>query len=166
MRIVTGALLVVQLVSAGGLAAQSSPGHDLSGTWVLDLAKSNFGGGPTPTGDSMTITRAGGMYQIDEYAAVTEGPQHAKSQWPVGDGQVSNEMPEQGASMRTTIKMRGDTATFSGDLSVQGQSVATQVGRQFLSRDGKILTRIVDIQPTVAGATDPIHIVSVYLKKR
>jgi hypothetical protein len=135
---------------------------------VLDLARSSFGSAPTPSADSMIITRFGAMYKIDEYAAVSEGPQHAVTQFPVGDGQVTNEVPSEGGSMRATmtVKMRGDTATFSGDISLQGQSVATELGEQFLSADGKTLTRIVDIQPTVAGATDPVHIVTVYGRRR
>jgi hypothetical protein len=158
-------LLLLQLAAVSSLAAQSSR-HDLSGIWVLDIAKSSFGGSPAPAGDSMVVTRSGGMYQIDQYTIISQGPQHMTSQWPVGDGQVTNEIPEQGATTHSRITMRGDTAMFSGDITVQGQAIATESGSQFVSADGKTLTRIADIQPQIAGASDAMHMVTVYDRKR
>jgi len=163
MRFVTRVFFIVPFISTTPLVAQS-PARDRSGTWVLDIQNSNFGGAPAPASDSMTITRSGTMYQVDQYANAGTGAQHVSSQWPVGDGQVTNEVPEQGASMHSTITMRGDTATFTGEISLQGQVVATQSGRESLSPDGRTMTRVVDIQPLI-GSSGPLHIVAVYLKK-
>jgi hypothetical protein len=158
-------LLLFQVVAASTLAAQSSR-RDLTGTWVLDIAKSSFGSSPAPASDSMIVTRSGGMYRIDQYTIISEGPQHMTSQWPVGDGRVTNEIPEQGATTHSTITMQGDTAIFSGDITVQGQAIATESGSQFVSADGKTLTRIADIQPQIAGVSDAMHMVTVYDRKR
>jgi hypothetical protein len=163
-RFMTTAMLVAPLAFATGLVAQA-PARDRSGTWVLDVHSSDFGGAPAPTSDSLVITRSGQMYQVDQYANNGGTMQHVTSQWPIGDGQVTNEIPEQTASMRSTVTMRGDTATFTGDISLQGQVVAHQTGRESLSPDGKTLTRVVDIEPLV-GSSGTIHVVAVYLKKR
>src|SRR6476646_7852197 len=133
--------VVLQASLASVLVAQQAAGTDISGTWVINLAKSNFGPLLPPTIDSSVVTRIGTMYQID---ATTDfggrGTQHQVLKWPVGEGETTTAMPN-GATVHTTTKVQHDTTTFSTAISVQGQTVAHQSGRTYLSPDGKTLTR-------------------------
>ena len=84
--------LLVLLLPTGVVAAQA---RDLSGTWVLNLSKSSFGNAPAPSVDSLVITRSGGMYHVDESTITAEGPSHMTFEMPVGDGEVTNNVPPQ-----------------------------------------------------------------------
>jgi hypothetical protein len=166
MRIRPAVLIVFALLapSVRLLVAQAAPSTatDLTGTWVINRTKSDFGTMPPPTIDSSTVTRVGTMYQID---ATTDfggqGTQHRVFNWPVGEGETTTELPN-GASMNTTTKLQHDTTTFSSTISVQGQTVALQTGRMYRSPDGKTLTREMEIQPLGGPNTEPIHFRLVY----
>ena len=155
------------LTPSAGLAAQQAPakGADLTGTWVINLAKSDLGTMPPPTVDSSTITRVGNVYEIASTSDFGgQGTQRQVLKWPVGEGEASNDMPN-GATIRTTTKVQRDTTTFSSTISMQGQTVALQTGRTYLSPDGKTLTQEMDIQPMAGPSTDPIHFRLVYDRK-
>jgi hypothetical protein len=64
--------------------------------------------------------------------------------------------------VHTTIKMKADTILPTSQITMRGETVATQSGRVFRSADGKTLTRDVLIQPTSTMSGDPIHVVFVY----
>ena len=164
MRIRATLLLILALLLpfACPLFAQQTRATHLSGTWVINLAKSNFGKLPPPTVDSSTVTRAGTIYQIDatnDFGG--QGRQHLTYKWPVGDGETTTDLPN-GAMMHTTIKVAHDTLTFSSEISVQGKTVALQTGRVYLSPDGNSLTREMDIVPLVGPSSEPIHLLLVY----
>jgi hypothetical protein len=160
-RVVFLLTLTVQLPAAGILVAQQAPASDLTGTWILNRAKSTFASLPAPTVDSMVVTRAGNMYQFD---AITDFGAQAKQEyiykWPTGDGEVTNNV--NGAIVHTAIKMMGDTIQQTSEITMQGQTVATQKGRVFHSADGKTLTRVVDVHPTSSMSGDPLHLEFVY----
>jgi len=160
-------IVVLLLAPSTRLAAQQAApmGADLTGTWVLNRAKSDFGPLPPPTIDSSTITRVGNVYQIDATSDLGgQGKQHRVLKWPVGEGESTNDVAN-GATVHTTTKVAHDTTTFSSSISMQGQVVALQTGRTYRSADGKTLTRETDIQPVAGPNTDPIHIRLVYDKK-
>ena len=144
------------------LVAQQSVGADMSGTWVVNRAKSDFGVLPPPTIDSTTTTRIGAMYQIETTSDFGgQGIQHLSYKWPVGEGEATNDLPN-GATIHTTTKIQHDTTTFSSTISVQGRTVALQTGRSFLSPDGKTLTREMEMQPLAGPSTDPMRFRLVY----
>ena len=164
MRVTILIVFALLAHSAGLLVAQGArpSGTDLTGTWVINRAKSDFGTMLPPTIDSSTVTRVGTMYQIE---ATTDfggqGTQHQVLKWPVGDGETTTELPN-GASMHMTTKLQHDTTTFSSTISVQGQTVALQTGRMYRSPDGKTLTREMEIQPLAGPNTEPMHFRLVY----
>lgn len=152
----------LQIPFAGVLVAQKAPVTDLSGTWVINLAKSDFGTLPPPTVDSSMITRVGTTYQIDGTTDFGgQGTQHLVTTWPVGDGETTTDLPN-GVSMHTTTKVQHDTTTFSSTISVQGKTVALQSGRMYRSPDGKTLTRDMEMQPLAGPNTEPMHFRLVY----
>ena len=87
----TGALTcaIFALVSPGVLAAQSSMPLDLSGTWILNTAKSDFDI-TDPKGDTSTYTRSGNVYVVMQRSDAGK----ATYQWPVGAGNVTSDLPE------------------------------------------------------------------------
>jgi hypothetical protein len=93
-----------------------------------------------------------------------QGTQRVTLKWPVGEGESSNDMSN-GATIRSTTKVHADTTTFSSTIVVQGQAVALQTGRTYLSPDRKSLIREMDIQPTAGPNTAPIHFRLVYDRK-
>jgi hypothetical protein len=154
------------LLTPGGVIAAQS--RDLTGTWVLNLSKSAFGNYPAPTMDSMVVTRSGATYHIDEYTNSVEGPVHMTSEWPVSDGEVTNNVPAQNgqpaSAIHLIVKMRGDTATSVGEITVAGQKVATQSSREYLAPDKKTYIRDVALQLAIPGGA-PAHFIAVYDRK-
>jgi hypothetical protein len=151
----------LQLATAGVLVAQQSPAGDLTGTWVINPGKSTFASMPAPTVDSLVVTRVRGMYQFETTSDFGgQGKQHLVYTWPIGEGEVTNNVT--GAIVHTTIKMKADTILPTSQITMQGETVATQTGRVFRSADGKTLTRDVLIQPASTMGGDPIHVVFVY----
>lgn len=166
MKIRVAFLIVFALLSPAArlLLAQQTPptGTDFTGTWVINRAKSDFGTMPPPTIDSSIVTRVGTMYQIDATSDFGgQGTQHRVLKWPAGEGESTTEMPE-GPTIHTTTKLQHDTTTFSSTISVQGQIVALQSGRMYLSPDGKTLTRELEIQPLAGPSNEAFHFRLVY----
>ena len=168
MRTSTAVLIAFALIApSANLRAQQAPvtGANLAGTWVINLAKSDLGPMPPPTIDSSTITRVGNVYEVVSTSDFGgQGTQRRVLKWPVGEGEASNDMSN-GATVRTTTKVLADTTTFSSTIVIQGQTVALQTGRTYLSPDGKTLIREMDIQPMAGPSTDPIHFRLVYDRK-
>jgi len=160
-RVIVLVALAVQLSAAGVAAAQQSPPGDLTGSWVINPGKSSFASMPAPTVDSLVVTRVKGMYQFETTTDFGgQGKQHLVYTWPIGEGEVTNNVS--GAIVHTTIKMKADTILPTSQITMQGETVATQSGRVFRSADGKTLTRDVLIQPASTMSGDPIHVVFVY----
>ncbi|HEY1953201.1 MAG TPA: hypothetical protein VGG76_10370 [Gemmatimonadaceae bacterium] len=162
-------LIVVGLVagSSGISAAQQAPpaGPDLTGTWVINRGKSDFGTMAPPTIDSSVVTRVGAMYQVDATSDFGgQGMQHLVVKFPIGGGETTTDLPN-GATIHTTTKIQGDTSTFVSTISVQGRPVALQTGRVYRSADGKTMTREIDVQPVAGPSTDPLHFRLVYDRK-
>ena len=147
------------------IAAQA---RDLSGTWVLSLAKSSFGNSPAPTMDSLVITRSGSNYHVEENTITPEGPSHMVFEFPVGDGEVTNNVPAENGqparSIHAVFTTRGDTTHTTGEISVAGQKVATQSSREYLTPDKKSYVRDVTLQLTMGGGV-PVHVIAVYDRK-
>jgi hypothetical protein len=163
----TTLVIAFAFMAASGrlLVAQQATGADMTGTWVINRAKSDFGMLPPPTIDSTTATRVGAMYQVETTSDFGgQGIQHLSYKWPAGEGESTNDLAS-GATIHTTTKVQHDTTTFSSTISVQGRTVALQTGRMYRSPDGKTLTREMEMQPLAGPSTDPMHFRLVYDRK-
>jgi hypothetical protein len=154
-------------VGTRSVGAQSAKGLDFSGVWVLNLAKSDFSGQPVPRGDTARIVRTGNVYQVDQVGDF--GPEHGRVQktsykWPATDGEATTPLP-QGATLHVTVKMKGDTAAFSNEFTVQGTMMLRQTGRDYLSDGGKVMTRDTDLKPMRGDDQEPVHMTLVYDRK-
>lgn len=138
---------------------------DLSGTWVLDKQKSDFGLLPAPASDTSIYTRVGNVYQIVEANATDTGSSHITYSWPVGSGEASSDFPDLGASMQTRVTLHGDTAMFVSQLKRSGRAIEIESGREYLSPDGKVRTREYDLQSLVNPDEDLQHVVAVFRRQ-
>ena len=138
---------------------------DLSGIWVLDKQKSDFGMLPTPASDTSRYTRVGNVYQIVEVNAMDTGSSHITYSWPVGAGEASTDLPDLEASMQTRVTLHGDTAMFVSQLKHGGRAIEIQSGREYLSADGKVRTREYDLQSLVNPDEELQHVVAVFRRQ-
>lgn len=138
---------------------------DLSGTWVLDKDKSDFGVLPTPASDTSTYTRTGDVYRIIEVSASDTGSSHITYSWPVGAGEASTDLPDLEVSMQTRVTLHGDTSMFVSQLKHSGRAIEIESGREYLSADGKVRTREYDLQSLVNPDEDLQHVVAVFRKQ-
>jgi hypothetical protein len=134
--------------------------RDLTGTWVLNIAKSDFGGVPGPKSDTWVVTRDGFTYHIKQSADQGQGPVEIHTDWPTDSGDVTNKLPN-GMTMAVKAHREGPAQVFTIAISMSGQT-ASESGRQLLSDDGRTLTRYMTVNP-VGG--DSINIRLVYDKK-
>jgi hypothetical protein len=156
-------MLVMRSIALVGLAL--IPLFDLSGTWVLNVHKSTFGSFPTPTVDSLVVTRVGAVYELDVTSDMGgDTVAHFTYPVPLHDSVATLDLPD-GSRMQTTFTHRRDTVAFTSEISAHGQPVARQRGRMYPSADGRTLTRDVVITPLSGPSTAPIHVVLVYDKR-
>jgi hypothetical protein len=157
--VVVCALASVELASADRLAAQQAS-LDLSGTWVLNVSKSDFDMSDPPKADTSTYTKTGNVYEVVQSGAAGQ----TTYRWPVGAGEVTSAL-SQGATMRTTTTVKGDTTLFTSEIISRGVTMMIETGRDHLSSDGHVLTRTIIHQNLANPNEDALHFVFVYDKK-
>jgi hypothetical protein len=173
-RSIPAAIGASLLLTLAGAAAAQSPGQrqagrasgpDLSGTWVLDKDKSDFGLLPAPGADTSTYTRQDSVYRVVETGGSDTGTTRITYAWPVGTGQVTSNLPDQEATVLTQVTQHGDTANFVSQLRHEGKTMEVEAGREYLSADGKIRTREFDIQNLANPDEDEQHVVAVFRRQ-
>jgi hypothetical protein len=133
---------VLLTVAAPGARAQH-PAPDLSGTWIMDVAKSRETG-RTLQFDTTTYTRVDSTYRVDQHFDHGRGTSSLTTSWPVGTGQVR--MPDsQGADTHVVTRIQGDTVSYLSEVIVDGQTVEYESGRTWLSPDGLSRTLAFDV---------------------
>ena len=157
--VLAGALSGAELTSAGALAAQQSAPLDLSGTWVLNVPKSDFDISDPPKSDTSTYTKTGNVYLVVQRSNAG----HATYRWPVGTGDVTSDL-SQGTTMHTTTTLKGDTSTFTSEIIAHGVTMMIETGREYLSPDGRVLTRTIVHQNLANPNEDALHFIFVYDK--
>jgi hypothetical protein len=133
---------------------------DITGTWVIDVAKSDFGGVPAPKADTAIYKRDGFIYHVSQAADQGQGLVHLESQWPTDSGEVTNNLPD-GTSVTVKTHVERGVQHFTLTLARSGQT-ATMTGRIELSGDHQTMTRYATVVP--AGG-EPINLRLVYVKR-
>ncbi len=135
------------MIHAGG----SHP--DLSGTWNLDVSKSNFGQGQPPASEVDTITESGDSVKI---VAAQKGGMMGDSTTTEAfttDGQPSSWSGMGNTKVDGTANWNGDNLVVNAKTSFQGNAV-TITDTYSLSPDGKTLTSVAHISVTGMGNFD------------
>jgi hypothetical protein len=133
---------------------------DLSGTWVIDVAKSNFAGVAAPKADTAIYRRDGFMYHVQQAADQGRGLVHLETQWPTDSGEVTNTLPD-GTTVTVKTHVENGVQLFTSSLAKGGQT-ATMTGRIELSADHQTMTRVFTIVPP---GGEPVNLKLVYVKK-
>lgn len=150
-------VLVAMIAVAGSSFAQTKP--DYSGTWKLNVTKSDFGPVPGPTAQTDVIEQSaqtikiavsaegdGGKTQYTE-TLTTDGKEVAIS----ADSPLAHPSPE--VNMQSiTASWDGPTLTVAQKLTYGGDPV-TGVSHYTLSADGKVLTISSDYQTSAGDAS-------------
>jgi hypothetical protein len=134
---------VALVILAMPLQAQSHP--DLSGTWVLDPAKTTVDGQiPAPAAASYTITVHGDTMTVDQQTTTEVGPVAMKKIWAADGKAWSNVMTYAGNDLQlsSVLSWKENVLNVQTSTDVQGTPVQ-QVETWTPSSDGKMLTIVI-----------------------
>jgi hypothetical protein len=137
---------------------------DLTGRWVLDTSKSDFGLLPAPGADTSIYTRDGNVYRVVETGLTDSGATRITYSWPVGSGEVTSDLPDQEVRVLTRVTQHGDTGAFVSQLQHEGKTIEIESGREYLSPDRKTRTRDYDLQSFANPDEDVQRVVAVFRK--
>jgi len=165
LKTTAGAVVALIMLGRYAVAQSESRSTDLSGTWVLDAQKSDFGRLQFPRVDTAVYQKSGVVYRVEEVGVVDSAVRITYS-WPVGAGTTTSELSGIEGSILTEVKIKGDTARFVSLLRRKGITVEIQTGREYLSPDGRVRTREIDFQNLGNPNDDPEHLTLVFKKTR
>jgi len=145
-------------IAAAALAvtafAQNNP--DFSGTWKVNVSKSDFGPLPPPTSriDKISQTASGIKEDVDEDGA--QGKQVYTLNYPTDGTEVTN-TPAPGMDIKSKANFDAATLVISSKLNFQGSDVDIK-SVWSLSPDGKTLTVASHLNITGMGELDTKYI--------
>lgn len=110
---------------------------DLSGTWTIELDKSDFGMMPPPSKMERKVAHKDPQITINTLQVTPRGERNSETKYTT-DGK-ENEVQLMGRPAKVTAKWDGSALVVTTKLAVEGAEVV-QVERWSLSSDGKTLT--------------------------
>lgn len=125
---------VIALVSISA-AAQQKP--DFSGTWKLNVAKSDFGALPGPESRTDVITHKDPSLTDEMTAEGPQGKQQATIKYTTDGKEATNQMGPR--EVKSTLKWEGNNLLISSKFLYNEAEVNAQANWS-LSADGKTLT--------------------------
>jgi hypothetical protein len=134
--------ILLTVAVAASVARAQQPLPDLSGTWVMNVAKSRETG-RTLQFDTTIYTRVDSTYRVDQHFDHGHGANTLTEVWPVGTGQYRAADP-QGFTTHVITRVQGDTLSYLSEIIVDGQTVQYESGRTWLSPDGHSRTLAFD----------------------
>ncbi|HXY40516.1 MAG TPA: hypothetical protein VEQ10_12650 [Vicinamibacteria bacterium] len=134
---------VVFLLASPALAAHP----DMTGTWVVDAAKSDFGPMPEASDLAFKIAATGEDFTVIQSGA---GQPETTLRFNTSGKEVTNEVP--GAKMTSAHHWEGNVLVGDIKLIAQDGSTITFKDRVSFSADGKVMTLSRDISGP-AGAS-------------
>jgi hypothetical protein len=140
MRTLFKSLVMVAALVAGGTAAGASdPATEpFLGTWKLDLAKSQFGNGPTPKSITRTYTTAGDSFALKLTGTGSDGKPLLQESTFKFDGRA---YPYTGRAEFDSVSIRHiDLQHYETTQKKAGKVVS--VSAITISADGKMLTQV------------------------
>jgi hypothetical protein len=138
-------LIALPLVA---VVAQQKP--DFSGTWKLNVAKSEFGALPGPTSRTDVISHKDPSFSNSVTAETAEGKQQYTANYTTDGKEAVNKIGPR--EVKTTVKWAGSNLVFSSKFAY-GDSEVTGEATWALSDGGKTLTVSVHFASAM-GETD------------
>ncbi|MGH9715345.1 MAG: hypothetical protein ACRD4R_01230 [Candidatus Acidiferrales bacterium] len=136
--------------AANGGTASAGSHPDLSGTWNLDVAKSNFGQGQAPTSEVDTITQSGDSVKIVSAQKGGMMGDMNTTEALTTDGQSSSWSGMGNTKVNGTATWDGDKLVVNAKTSYQGSPVTIK-DTYSLSPDGKTLTSVTHITSSMGN---------------
>jgi hypothetical protein len=131
--LVLGTLLTMALPPAVALAQAGDP---LTGTWVLNVAKSTYSPGPAYKSETRTYTATAKGFTYSSKGIDADGKPTANTFTANFDGKY---MPLTGSSVADSILVTRDGANNAKSTQKKGDKVVRQTTR-VISKDGKTMT--------------------------
>jgi hypothetical protein len=144
--------LVLVALAAQPLLAQP----DLSGTWVLNVTRSQSA--QLPARRTLVIQRSGNSYTMRQI----DGADTTKYMISLGGAGPTADLGDGASNLRYTAHVMADTIVYVVDLTSDQGLVGTQSGRLFLSDGGRVLN---DVNELVA-TSEPVPQRLVFDRKR
>ena len=125
---------------AAPLHAQTHP--ELTGTWVLDPAKTLMDGQiPAPSSATYTITQHGDTITVDQRTTTEMGPVATKKVWAADGKAWSNTMSYNGNDMQLSSVLSWTASVLTVQTTTDVQGTPVQQSETWTpSSDGKVLT--------------------------
>ena len=133
----TSRRLVVALLILGLAAIPALAAPNLSGTFKLNVSKSDFGQAPPPNSMTRTVTHAEPKLKVVTRQSSDMGDSEFEANYTTDGKECTNVM--RGNPIKSTVKWDGDTLLVNSKSSYNGNDI-TITDKWSLSADGKTLT--------------------------
>jgi hypothetical protein len=144
---------IVTALAAVAFAASLAAKPNFSGTWTLNVAKSDFGALPGPTSRTDVIDHNDPVLKDAVTQETQQGPQNATLNYTTDGKEVTN---QQGPlAVKSTLTWDGDNLVVNSTTSMQGNDITIkQVWT--LSADQKSFTQKIHLAAAAMGETDQV----------
>ncbi len=141
---------VILLLVVSALAQNATP--NFTGTWTLDLAKSDFGPAPPPDSVVMTIDHKEPTVKSTTVQKGSQGDATNESTITTDGKENVNKLRAAGIDqdVKSTSKWNGKKLTTERALEIQGMTISMNDAWE-LSGDGKVLTIVREINTPQGG---------------
>jgi len=143
-------LLIAFLIALPVVSAFAQQKPDFSGTWKLNVAKTDFGALPGPDSRTDVITHKEPSLTDDVTAESSQGKQQYTVKYTTDGKEVTNQIGP--LAIKSTLKWEGSNLLVSSKFTYNDADVNAQA-TWALSADGKTLTISVHFASTL-GETD------------
>ena len=137
-------LLIVAVLALGTLSLWAQDAKpDFSGTWNLDVSKSDFGPAPPSTSEKREVEHKDPKLKVKATVVGQQGERKTESNYTT-DGK-ENTNPAGPMEVKSTTKWDGKKLVTQSKREFQGQEIEIKDTWE-LSGDGKVLTNTRDIK--------------------
>ncbi len=142
---------ILMSIAALAFATSLAAKPNFSGTWTLNVSKSDFGMLPGPTSRTDVIDHSDPVLKDTVTQETQQGPQNTTLNYTTDGKEVTNEQGPM--TVKSTLSWDGDNLVVNSSTSIQGSDVTIkQVWT--LSADGKTLTQNAHLAAAALGETD------------
>ena len=130
---------LILLLTVPAVAQNATP--NFSGTWTLDVAKSDFGPAPPPDAVVMVVDHKGPTIKTTTTQKSAQGDTTNESTLTTDGKENVNKLRAMGGEqdVRSTTKWNGKKLTTARTLEIQGMTISMNDAWE-LSDDGKVMT--------------------------
>ena len=132
---------MVAILAAICFAAAPDTKPDFSGTWKLNVEKSNYGPMPAPTSLEQVIVHKDPDLTVTTKESRPEGDSNNEMKMTTDGKESTNTLktPQGDLPIKTVLAWEGPVLTSKSKFEIQGMEIGMN-GKWTLSEDGKVLT--------------------------